>query len=121
MVSDWFIVNLVVVVEHVNREKKERRKDYAFRHQFNEKPSIIPGCPGDVNRHSIQKVASQASGFQLSEKAFVQGNKVVLQAKWVVITRGKERGAAKGNPDAVPAHVGSYIAHLMRHLSNVLL
>jgi len=27
-------------------EKKENRKDYAFRRQFNEKPSIIPGCPG---------------------------------------------------------------------------
>ncbi len=23
-----------------------RRKDYAFQRQFNEKPSIIPGCPG---------------------------------------------------------------------------
>jgi len=27
--------------------KKERKgKDYAFRHHFNEKPSIIPRCPG---------------------------------------------------------------------------
>ncbi len=26
-------------------EKKKKRKDYAFRRQFNEKPSIIPGCP----------------------------------------------------------------------------
>ncbi len=25
------------------REKK--RKDYAFWHQFNEKPSVMPGCP----------------------------------------------------------------------------
>ena len=25
--------------------RKEKRKDYAFRRQFNEKPSIIPGCP----------------------------------------------------------------------------
>ena len=24
----------------------QKRKDYIFRHQFNEKPSIIPGCPG---------------------------------------------------------------------------
>ncbi len=23
-----------------------RRKDYASRRQFNEKPSVIPGCPG---------------------------------------------------------------------------
>ena len=25
--------------------KEKKRKDYAFRRQFNEKPSIIPGCP----------------------------------------------------------------------------
>jgi len=27
-------------------KKKKKRKDYAFWRQFNEKPSIIPGCPG---------------------------------------------------------------------------
>ena len=26
-------------------EKEKKRKDYTFRRQFNEKPSIIPGCP----------------------------------------------------------------------------
>ena len=26
-------------------EKKKKRKDYAF--QFNEKPSVTPGCPGE--------------------------------------------------------------------------
>ncbi len=26
-------------------EQKQKSKDYAFRGQFNEKPSIIPGCP----------------------------------------------------------------------------
>ena len=26
--------------------QKKKRKDYAFRRQLNEKPSIIPGCPG---------------------------------------------------------------------------
>ncbi len=26
---------------------EKKRKDYAFRRQFNEKPSIIPGCPGE--------------------------------------------------------------------------
>ncbi len=34
------------------RKKREKRKDYAFRRQFNEKPSIIPGCPAhecDIN------------------------------------------------------------------------
>jgi len=29
---------------HTCAEKK-RKKDYTFRRQFNEKPSIIPGCP----------------------------------------------------------------------------
>ncbi len=32
------------VVTSVNRKEK-KRKDYTFRRQFNEKPSIIPGCP----------------------------------------------------------------------------
>ena len=30
-------------------EKKRKRKDYAFLRQFNEKPSIIPGCPALEN------------------------------------------------------------------------
>ena len=25
--------------------QEKKRKDYAFRHQFIDKPSIIPGCP----------------------------------------------------------------------------
>ncbi len=27
------------------KRKEKKRQDYAFRRQFNEKPSIIPGCP----------------------------------------------------------------------------
>ncbi len=27
------------------KRKEKKRKDYTFRRQFNEKPSIIPGCP----------------------------------------------------------------------------
>jgi hypothetical protein len=30
------------------KRKKRKRKDYAFRRQFNEKPSIILGCPGPM-------------------------------------------------------------------------
>ncbi len=30
----------------VATKRKKGKKDYAFRRQFNEKPSIIPGCPG---------------------------------------------------------------------------
>ena len=33
-------------VQHGKKRKDKNSKDYAFRHQFNEKPSIIPGCPG---------------------------------------------------------------------------
>ncbi len=29
----------------ITTRKEKKRKDYAFRRQFNEKPSIIPGCP----------------------------------------------------------------------------
>ena len=28
---------------------EKRKKDYTFRRQFNEKPSIIPGCPGALH------------------------------------------------------------------------
>ena len=28
------------------KRKEKSRKDYTFRRHFNEKPSIIPGCPG---------------------------------------------------------------------------
>ncbi len=28
------------------KRKEKKRKDYTFWRQFNEKPSIIPGCPG---------------------------------------------------------------------------
>ena len=31
--------------------KEKKRKDYAFRRYFNEKPSIIPGCPALVCSH----------------------------------------------------------------------
>ena len=32
---------------------EKKRKDYAFRRQFNEKPSIIPGCPGVPKLHIV--------------------------------------------------------------------
>ena len=43
------------------KRKEKIRKDYAFRRQCNEKPSLIPGCPGpksDTNRHSQHDVSS---------------------------------------------------------------
>ncbi len=42
-------MNAKRLIEKKRKEKKrkeKKRKDYAFRRQFNEKPSIIPGCPG---------------------------------------------------------------------------
>ncbi len=32
---------------------EKKRKDYAFRHQLNEKASIIPGCPGATNAYNV--------------------------------------------------------------------
>ena len=37
-------LNYAYSLTGLNSENK--RKDYAFRHQFDEKPSIILGCPG---------------------------------------------------------------------------
>jgi len=36
--------------QEATKRKEKKRKDYAFRRQFIEKPSIIPGCP--VLRHA---------------------------------------------------------------------
>ena len=33
---------------------EKKRKDYAFQRQFNEKPSIIPGCPVQVPVYTLQ-------------------------------------------------------------------
>ncbi len=40
--------------------KEEKRKDYAFRRQFNEKPRIILGCPGwpEAQSHVCVDVSS---------------------------------------------------------------
>ena len=49
--ADWCTSLGVVSKERKEKKRKEKkrkekkRKDYAFRRQFNEKPSIIPGCP----------------------------------------------------------------------------
>ena len=32
---------------------EKKRKDYAFWRQFNEKPNIIPGCPGHTHKHYV--------------------------------------------------------------------
>ena len=42
--------------EAVRELEKEERKDYALQPQFNEKPGIIPGCPGvlELSKSSLQ-------------------------------------------------------------------
>jgi len=37
--------------------KEKRRKDYAFWRQFNEKPSVIPGCPAHHRMHGHESFA----------------------------------------------------------------
>jgi hypothetical protein len=36
----------VVHVKAPEHEGQKKRTDYAFRHEFNDKPSMIQGCPG---------------------------------------------------------------------------
>jgi len=35
------------------KAKEKKGKDYTFQRQFNEKPSIIPGCPGLLGGHGV--------------------------------------------------------------------
>ena len=48
----------LIVTTDQYKKRKTKRKDYAFRRQINEKPSIIPGCPGtdqcDLHRHHVE-------------------------------------------------------------------
>ncbi len=37
-------------IQDLQQEAGKKRQDYAFWRQFNEKPSIIPGCPGTESR-----------------------------------------------------------------------
>ena len=48
---------------HINEKdkKKKKRKDYAFRCQFNEKPNITPGCTGAYQCTSVSSSLLGAS------------------------------------------------------------
>ena len=48
----FFLQASVVLMPSTLHGKEKKRKDYAFRRQFNEKPSIIPGCPG-IERYLV--------------------------------------------------------------------
>ncbi len=43
--------------------KEKKRKDYAFRRQFNEKPSVIPGCPGQQTCINCSVLASDHNQY----------------------------------------------------------
>ena len=42
---------------------EKKGKDYAFRRQFNEKPSIIPGCPGVVEQVYLPETGLHAGSY----------------------------------------------------------
>jgi len=50
---------------HEMKRKEKKRKDYAFRRQFNEKPSIIPGCPDPFCMHIPGHIALKSAGFSI--------------------------------------------------------
>ncbi len=52
-------------------ERKKKRKDFAFRRQFNEKPSIIPGCPGLFDTCAKLEMQSSMHSFNTCQKAMV--------------------------------------------------
>ena len=43
---------------HHPKKKKRKRKDYTFWRQFNEKPSIIPGCPEHIIQTPVPQLPS---------------------------------------------------------------
>ena len=51
------------MVDPMQKKKEKKRKDYAFRRQINEKPSIIPGCLGDPMHHVSLNRSRDGVGF----------------------------------------------------------
>ncbi len=49
------------------KRKEGKRKDHTFRRQFNEKPSIILGCPGCVSSTSKSCIATNSSGTMFGD------------------------------------------------------
>ena len=48
--------------------KKKKRKDYAFWRQFEEKPSVTPGCPGDVCHTMSAQMSLRAFVWEVTER-----------------------------------------------------
>jgi hypothetical protein len=55
-------------------KKRKKRKDYAFRRQINEKPSIIPGCLDALFQHMVtmRAVANSRKAGGWSKSSFEQ-------------------------------------------------
>jgi len=62
--------------------KEKKRKDYTFRRQFNEKPSIIPGCPGRLAGQVQKAVVVPATYSPKPLTHGVMGLWVTLRAEW---------------------------------------
>ena len=63
---------LIIILSNL-LEKEKKRKDYTFRRQFNEKPSMIPGCPGiqsTIQCTSIHAFIQSANALKLSSMTF---------------------------------------------------
>jgi len=48
------------------KRQEKTRKDYAFRRQFNEKSSVIPGCPDTRCSHDPETSPQCRNAFSLS-------------------------------------------------------
>jgi len=46
------------------KKKEKKKKDYTFRRQFNEKPSIIPGCPRHQHHICMQSAVDSLLGAE---------------------------------------------------------
>ena len=59
----WHAKQFIIVhmPQHIPEKK---RKDYAFWHQFKDKASIIPGCPGACLKQDRVPVAALGTGTQ---------------------------------------------------------
>jgi len=88
--------------------KGKKRKDYAFRRQFNEKPSIIPGCPDCVQRH---RLTQRGQGDKLCKHS-THG---AICASIMRVTIGMRNAVVKPCWVMIPerhSHLSAGVAHL---------
>ncbi len=68
-----------------------KRKDYAFRLQFIEKPSIIPGCPVLAMCADVQLPKCHTPTSLLSSGIAVSGRRGEAKMGWIHITHKVSR------------------------------